>query len=404
MLASGSSPFQVIATQGGQISQIFGDRGVKSVIGGVGQAFMTLLTPVNMALLGVVGLGLAADAAFSGFESDADKATKALDEHRRIIEDVSKEYGAAAIAAAKYAAARTAGLEADARADAGRQRKAMMSSATDFSMSLGSYLDTGAGSGPFVVDPKFGAFADEIRRFMDDVAAGTPNVDAFREAIAEVMNASDDPAVQRAGEEIRKSGLAAQEAQTLWKEASGALDAINESASGAAISVRELVEATNRWIKNDEFVAGLEKQAALQRELASIGDPRQRYVTGELSKLEGDASADQIARATAAAEAMYDAQQRIAAGEKAASDATRERQRLEREWQRDAERVWQSTRTEAEKYAAELERLNELLRRGAIDQETYGRAAAKAAEELAAARKAAAIESLSKSNDPLAGV
>lgn len=48
---------------------------------------------------------------------------------------------------------------------------------------------------------------------------------------------------------------------------------------------------------------------------------------------------------------------------------------------REAERLFEQTRTEAEKYAAELENLNELQRLGYIDADTYGRAIEKLGEQ-----------------------
>lgn len=48
---------------------------------------------------------------------------------------------------------------------------------------------------------------------------------------------------------------------------------------------------------------------------------------------------------------------------------------------REAEQLYEATRTEAEKYATELENLNELQRLGYIDTETYGRAVEKLGEQ-----------------------
>lgn len=52
------------------------------------------------------------------------------------------------------------------------------------------------------------------------------------------------------------------------------------------------------------------------------------------------------------------------------------------ELQREAERVFEDTRTPLEAYEKELDKLNELLEEGLIDWDTYGRAVRKAREEL----------------------
>jgi len=51
-------------------------------------------------------------------------------------------------------------------------------------------------------------------------------------------------------------------------------------------------------------------------------------------------------------------------------------------------RVWEQTRTAAERYAAEVAKLNELLRAGAIDQDTYNRRIAQLETEAARATQA----------------
>ena len=53
----------------------------------------------------------------------------------------------------------------------------------------------------------------------------------------------------------------------------------------------------------------------------------------------------------------------------------------------EAKKIFDSTRTAAERYATEMAKLNELLRQGAIDQETYSRAAAQLKAELESSEK-----------------
>jgi hypothetical protein len=59
-----------------------------------------------------------------------------------------------------------------------------------------------------------------------------------------------------------------------------------------------------------------------------------------------------------------------------------EQQREEERIAREAQRVWEETRTPLERYNQELERLGDLLRAGAIDQETFARAALRAQRDL----------------------
>lgn len=69
MLASGSSPFQVIATQGGQVYQaLAGSRG--GVVGSIkelGSGLLGLITPARLVTAGIVGIGIAAALSYSSY-------------------------------------------------------------------------------------------------------------------------------------------------------------------------------------------------------------------------------------------------------------------------------------------------------------------------------------------------
>jgi hypothetical protein len=66
-----------------------------------------------------------------------------------------------------------------------------------------------------------------------------------------------------------------------------------------------------------------------------------------------------------------------------AARKTREAAKAEEELGRAAKQVYEQTRTPQERYKQRLQELNGLLQRGKIDQETYGRAAKKAQDDLA---------------------
>lgn len=76
-------------------------------------------------------------------------------------------------------------------------------------------------------------------------------------------------------------------------------------------------------------------------------------------------------------------QQRTIEGLSRMDAESRRSARAAQELARDARRVYDETRTPQERYQQRLEQLNGLLQRGAIDQQTYGRAAAEARQKLA---------------------
>ncbi|OWJ78423.1 hypothetical protein [Haematobacter genomosp. 1] len=70
------------------------------------------------------------------------------------------------------------------------------------------------------------------------------------------------------------------------------------------------------------------------------------------------------------------------AARKAQTESERDAKRAAKEMARDAEQVFNSTRTAAEQYALEMDKLNVLLKAGAISQDTYNRAAQSLGDEF----------------------
>lgn len=101
MLLSGSSPFQVFATQAGQIGDIMGKRSLGSIAAGVGTALTEMVNPATIALGAVTALYYGASWAFSAISDDAGAANKSLEEQDSLIKRVAQSYreGAPAITA-----------------------------------------------------------------------------------------------------------------------------------------------------------------------------------------------------------------------------------------------------------------------------------------------------------------
>src|SRR5271157_1643285 len=74
---------------------------------------------------------------------------------------------------------------------------------------------------------------------------------------------------------------------------------------------------------------------------------------------------------------------------KKAADASKELERGQQQMSREAQRMWEDTRTSAERSNAELARAKELFDKGAIDAETYGRRVKQVNQEIADSHKSA---------------
>jgi lambda family phage tail tape measure protein len=122
----------------------------------------------------------------------------------------------------------------------------------------------------------------------------------------------------------------------------------------AQLRAKEVEAAEKVRAANERVVEGLEAERA-----ALLQTQRERFVAQALSRLSAQATAQQRREVEQLAGALFDEQQALQA-----------RQRLLDE----ARSVIDRTRTATEQHAAEIQKLNELLAAGAVDQATYARA------------------------------
>lgn len=164
-------------------------------------------------------------------------------------------------------------------------------------------------------------------------------------------------------------------------------DGSNASAVEAAIGQAETVarrqiaavEAPAREAAARAAAANQAVIEGLARQLETLGDARQGFIDQALARLGEGATAAQRAEVERLAGALHD--------ERVAHEAAAEAMRREEQLREEGRRLVEASRTPLEAYAAAQERLNTLLQAGAVDQETYSRALASAAGELAQAQE-----------------
>lgn len=92
-LASGMSPWMVAIQQGTQLNQVFGNQGVRGTIGLLGGAFSSLLNPVSLATIAIIGLGGSAVQALWDWYSSGEKTEEQLKEQAELIQRAAKQWG-----------------------------------------------------------------------------------------------------------------------------------------------------------------------------------------------------------------------------------------------------------------------------------------------------------------------
>lgn len=124
----------------------------------------------------------------------------------------------------------------------------------------------------------------------------------------------------------------------------------------------------------EEFYRELDEMTATSTQKAVAGIEAQKVALEELRIARRVTDQEYAARLEAIKQAENDA---LGITEKQKEAEERRKQIME-----DGRRVFEETRTPLEKYNAELVRLNNLLSQGAIDQETFNRAAANAKKDM----------------------
>ncbi len=102
-LAGGQSPFLIALQQGTQINQVLGQGGARAAVGALGGAFTSLINPVSLATIAIIGLGGTAVQYFTSLLSDSDASAEALKKQGDLIRNIAKEWGDAIPALREYA-------------------------------------------------------------------------------------------------------------------------------------------------------------------------------------------------------------------------------------------------------------------------------------------------------------
>lgn len=383
-LASGQSPFMVMVQQGAQVSQILGDRGIKAALTGVGTALLSMINPTTMVLAGILALGYGAAFVFDAMKKDTEDASEALERHNALIQRLSERYGDVEKAARGVSDAQRQIDLAEATRNAESMRKAYIEAAEAFAGQLTTSRIRGLGE-VYTANPAFSNFSAPIAEFLSTVRNGEPDIESFRASVARMVNETDNPAIRKAGQELLALSGATDEAAGKMDQAAGAAERVASSLGISTEAMKQFSAAMKEWDANQRLIDDLDKRAA------TAGNDRQRYIDSVIGRLKNPTE-DQLAEAIAAAGRAYDAEQRQREQEKRSREAVSEARREQNRVEREAQRIYAETRTAGEAYADTLARLNDLLQRGLIDQDTYSRAVGQAQKVMTEANRDALYE------------
>lgn len=201
-LAGGQSPFLIALQQGSQINQALGSNvGARGAVAALGGAFTSLLNPVSIATIAIIGLGGTAIQYFTELFTASEQSEEALRKQGDLIRNLAKEWGDVIPELREYAdqLERTQKLS-DLRAGA------EILNTTTLEDVRGGLEDARASLGALVADMQqseepevvkaFQAAFEEFATAADDGSLKVETVQRVQDALAAAINSAGIPSLQ----------------------------------------------------------------------------------------------------------------------------------------------------------------------------------------------------------------
>jgi hypothetical protein len=198
-LASGQSPFLIIAQQGAQIIQLFGPGvGVGAALRAVGTGITSfLLNPLTLTLAGFTAAAAGAEYFFNEVLSSSNRVERALAAQRDLVKEIGDSYTRTGRTAQAFGLISQQGqlLAAGGQLDTLERETAEQTQALAdlFDLARGGFTGT---VGQSALQTQFGPFADRVEQFIADVKAGKGDVLSFSDQVARIANQSADASVR----------------------------------------------------------------------------------------------------------------------------------------------------------------------------------------------------------------
>ena len=212
MMMMGASPFQIIASQGGQVFQVL--QNSQGGLRGFASGMMALVTPTNLVAAGLLAAG--AGALF--WATRTVDATDALDRHTERTRALKSAYDD--LVKGQQDLTKSSAAVQQALVDASRVEldKKLKSMASSLSTTLQGIRTADIVSGEFSFDKPIAAFVETVR-------AGTPDVLRFREELAAIAgNTSMPETVRQGARELIAMTNSAASVQTALTGAAGSIE------------------------------------------------------------------------------------------------------------------------------------------------------------------------------------
>jgi hypothetical protein len=249
--AMGMSPLQIALQQGTQLSAVFEDMRSRGESAGAGllAAFSSIISPVSLLTIGIVGLTAAAIQYFSTGQDESKALDDALSRHEDNIRRIKDAYGEAAEGVKAYARESTNSFALMQAASAAELRMGIAAGAQSV---LGSVTglteqDSRTGDVRHILNSEFKPFEEAIEHLRRTAAAGEPDIAGFRRMVTERWDLEpNNAALLGTASALLKTTDDSYKATLALTQAETALDQIGDTAKRNAEEIKAFADAMER--------------------------------------------------------------------------------------------------------------------------------------------------------------
>ncbi|HVI28865.1 phage tail length tape measure family protein [Hansschlegelia sp.] len=220
MAIMGANPTQIIASQAGQIFQIFQQEGAKpkAVFEQLASAAAKAISPIGLVVAGLGAAGIAAAIFYSRTKSEAELFDEAIEKHAAAIKLIRDAWGEAAQGVEEYAKPTAIRGATELQASRLRLEAAALSKGKSASSGLFSKAIDMTGEELLAINPIFEPIRKDVDAFQKTVEKGRPDFTRLLDAVDSLyMARRGDSMVSKLREEVKKLADEGDKAQRALK-------------------------------------------------------------------------------------------------------------------------------------------------------------------------------------------
>lgn len=202
--AMGMSPLQIALQQGTQLSAVLNT--MKNPVKGLASAFLSVINPVSLVTIGVVGLAAATIQYFTMSKRETRTIDQLLDDHDETIRALKEAWGEAATGSEQYGQRSSRAVSFAFEMSTAELRKRLREEVANVNAAIteaaGANLDDIGGPRAFRQTELFRVLSEEIGNLLEAAKGGEPDIIGLTRRIEELGQASGNTGIRNLADDV----------------------------------------------------------------------------------------------------------------------------------------------------------------------------------------------------------